>query len=73
MRPLALLITPGQWGDSPQLIPVLERIRVKRPEGGRPRTCPNHLGEGRAYSSRRNRRYQRRRQIKYTIPEPRDQ
>lgn len=27
-RPLAMLITPGQWGDAPQLIPVMERIRV---------------------------------------------
>lgn len=72
-RPLALLITPGQWGDSPQLIPVLERIRVKRLGGGHPRTRPDHLGGDKAYSSRRNRRYLRRRQIKHTIPEPRDQ
>jgi transposase len=72
-RPLALLITPGQWGDSPQLIPVLERIQVKRPGGGRPRTRLDHLGSDKAYSSRRNRRYLRRRQIKHTIPEPKDQ
>ncbi|WP_093878422.1 IS5 family transposase [Streptomyces sp. TLI_105] len=72
-RPLAMLITPGQWGDSPQLIPVLERIRVKRPSGGHPRTRPGHLGGDKAYSSRRNRRYLRRRQIKHTIPEPKDQ
>lgn len=73
LRPLALLITPGQWGDSPQLIPVLERIRVKRPGGGHPRTRPDHLGGDKAYSSRRNRCYLRRRQIKHTIPEPKDQ
>lgn len=73
LRPLALLITPGQWGDSPQLIPVLERIRVKRLGGGHPRTRPDHLGGDKAYSSRRNRRYLRRRQIKHTIPEPKDQ
>ena len=42
-RPLAVLITPGQWGDAPQLIPVLDRIRVPRPAGGRPRTRPDHL------------------------------
>ncbi|MEU1596490.1 IS5 family transposase [Streptomyces sp. NPDC005708] len=72
-RPLALLITPGQWGDAPQLIPVMERIRVPRPGGGHPRTRPDHLGGDKAYSSRRNRRYLRRRQIKHTIPEPRDQ
>lgn len=73
LRPLALLITPGQRGDSPQLIPVLERIRVKRLGGGHPRTRPDHLGGDKAYSSRRNRRYPRRRQIKHTIPEPKDQ
>ncbi len=72
-RPLALLITPGQWGGSPQLIPVLERIRVKRPGGGHPRTRPDPLGGAKAYSSRRNRRYLRRRQIKHTISEPKDQ
>ncbi|WP_240167899.1 IS5 family transposase [Streptomyces noursei] len=72
-RPLALLITPGQWGDAPQLIPVMERIRVSRLDGGRPRTRPDHLGGDKAYSSRRNRRYLRRRQIKHTIPEPKNQ
>ncbi|MEU6687260.1 IS5 family transposase [Streptomyces sp. NPDC046832] len=72
-RPLALVITPGQWGDAPQLIPVLERIRVPRPAGGHPRTRPEHLGGDKAYSSRRNRRYLRRRRIKHTIPERKDQ
>lgn len=66
-RPLAFVITPGQWGDTPQLIPVLERVRVPRPGGGRPRTRPDHLCGDRAYSSRRNRRYLRRRQMKRTI------
>lgn len=73
LRPLAFLITPGQWGDAPQFIPVLECIRVARPGGGRPRTRPEHLGGDKASSSRRNRRYLRRRQIKHTIPEPKDQ
>ncbi|CAM5454833.1 hypothetical protein SHIRM173S_03894 [Streptomyces hirsutus] len=72
-RPLALLITPGQWGDSPQLIPVLERIRVKRPNGGHARTRPDHSGGDKEYSFRRNRRYLRRHQLKHTFPEPKDQ
>lgn len=72
-RPLALLITPGQWGDSPQWIPVLERIRVKRLGGGHPRTRPDHLGGDEVYGSHRNCRYLRRRQIKHTIHEPGDQ
>lgn len=70
---MAFLVTPGQWGDAPQMIEVLERIRVARPQGGRPRTRPGHLGGDKAYSSRRNRRYLRRRHIKHTIPEPKDQ
>ncbi|MFD4548513.1 IS5 family transposase [Streptomyces sp. NPDC058466] len=72
-RPMAFLVTPGQWGDAPQMIEVLERIAVPRPQGGRPRTRPDRLGGDKAYSSRRNRRYLRRRQIKHTIPEPKDQ
>lgn len=72
-RPLAFVITPGQWGDAPQLIPVLEQIRVPRPGGGHPPARPDHIGGDKAYSSRRNRRYLRRSQIKHTIPEPKDQ
>lgn len=72
-RPLGFVITPGQWGDAPQLIPVLVEIRVLRLDGGRPRTRPDHVGGDRAYSSRRNRHHLRRRQIKHTIPEPGNQ
>lgn len=31
-RPLAFVLTPGQAGDSPQFVPVLERIKVVIPE-----------------------------------------
>lgn len=55
------------------MIPVLDRIRVPRSSGGRPRTRLDHLGGYKAYSSRRNRRHLRRRQIKHTIPERHDQ
>ncbi|MGY5014682.1 IS5 family transposase [Streptomyces sp. 900105755] len=72
-RPLALLVTPGQWGDAPQMIPVLERVHVARTGQGRPRTRPDRLSADKAYSSRRNRRYLRRRHIKHTIPEPKNQ
>ncbi|MBZ4323956.1 IS5 family transposase [Streptomyces huiliensis] len=72
-RPLAFVLTPGQWGDAPQMIPVLDLIRVPRLGGGHPRTRPDRLCADRAYSSRRNRRYLRRRQIKHTIPEPANQ
>ncbi|MFF3148086.1 IS5 family transposase [Streptomyces sp. NPDC057927] len=73
LRPLAFLITPGQWGDAPQMIPVLERVRVPRVGGGHPHTRPDHPSADKAYSSRSNRRYLRRRQISHTIPEPQNQ
>lgn len=41
-RSSAVLIAPGQWGDAPQLITVLDRIRVPRPSGGRARMRPNY-------------------------------
>ena len=72
-RPLAFVITPGQWGDAPQMITVLDRIRVPLLRSGHPRTRPDHVCGDRAYSSRRNRRYLRRRKIKHTIPEPSNQ
>ncbi len=55
------------------MTPVREEIRVPRKARGRPPTRPDHVGGAKAYSSRRNRRYLRRRQIKHAIPEPRDQ
>lgn len=70
---MALLITPVQWGDTPQMIEVLDRTRVPRPLVGRPRTRPDHVSGDTAYSSRRKRRYLPRRRIRHTIPEPRDQ
>jgi transposase len=72
-RPLSILITPGQWGDAPQLMPVLERIRVPRPAGGHPRTRPGRLCGDKAYSSRRNRCCLRRRQIQHTVAKRGDQ
>lgn len=70
---MSLVLTPGQHGDSPQLRPVLEAIRVPRPGPGRPRTRPDSLAADKAYSSRANRDYLRRRGIQHTIPEPADQ
>jgi transposase len=42
-KPLAIIVTAGQRGDSPQFQPVLEAIRVPRPGGGRPRTRPGRV------------------------------
>ncbi len=67
------MITPGQWGDSPQFQTVLGLIRVPRTGVGRPRTRPRRVRADKAYGSRANRAYLRRRGIRCTIPEKRDQ
>ncbi|MEU7298097.1 IS5 family transposase [Streptomyces exfoliatus] len=70
---LAAVITAGQRGDAPVFEQVMDRIRVPRIGGGRPRTRPEHVLADRAYSSRQIRSYLRRRGIAHTIPEKRDQ
>jgi transposase len=72
-KPLSLLITGGQRGDSPQFEAVLAGIRVARAGGGRPRTRPDRVLGDKAYSSRANRAHLRRRGIACTIPQPADQ
>ncbi|MFD5514029.1 IS5 family transposase [Streptomyces sp. NPDC127051] len=72
-RPLALVLTPGHYGDGPQLERVLEQVSVPRIGVGRPRTRPEHVLADKAYTSRKNRRYLRRRGIRHTIPERLDQ
>jgi transposase len=72
-KPLAIIVTAGQRGDSPQFIPVLEKVRPARPGGGRPRTRPARVLADKAYGSRGNRAYLRRRGIRCTIPEKKDQ
>jgi transposase len=72
-KPLSILITAGQRGDSPQFIAVLERIRVPRLDGGRPRTRPGRVLGDKAYSSNGNRAYLRRRRIRCVIPVKEDQ
>jgi transposase len=71
-KPLSIVLTAGQRGDSPQFIPVLEGIRVPR-VFGRPRVRPDRVLADKAYTSRGNRRYLRRRGIKATIPSKADQ
>ena len=70
---LTFQLTPGQANDSPQFIPVLEQIRVARIGPGRPRTRPERVLADKAYSSRANRDWLRRRGIRATIPSPADQ
>lgn len=70
---MAVVITAGQRGDSPQFEVVLERIGVPRVGAGRARTRPDRVLADKAYSSRGNRAYLRRRGIKATIPVKADQ
>jgi transposase len=73
-KTLATVLTPGQAADSPQFTTVLTRIRVPRRSGpGHPRTRPDRVLADKAYSSRANRAYLRRRGIPATIPIKRDQ
>jgi len=72
-KPLSILITAGQHGDSPQFTAVLERIRVPRLDAGRPRTRPDLVLGDKAYSSKSNRAYLRRRRIRCVIPVKDDQ
>ncbi|WP_370670846.1 MULTISPECIES: IS5 family transposase [Rhodococcus] len=72
-RPLAALLTAGQHGDSPQFTAVLDAIRVPRFGAGRARTRPDRVLADKAYSSRANRDYLRKRGIRATIAIPSDQ
>jgi transposase len=72
-KPLSLVVTAGQRGDSPQFQVVLGRIRVARIGGGRPRTRPDRVLGDKAYGGRANRAYLRSRGIRCTIPEKTDQ
>jgi len=67
------VLTAGHRGDSPQFTVVLAGIRVPRLDGGRPRTRPDRVLADKAYTSRANRAYLRRRGIKATIPSKTDQ
>jgi len=72
-KPLSVVITAGQRGDSPQFAVVLDGIAVPRLGPGRARTRPDRVLGDKAYSSRGNRACLRRRGIACTIPEKADQ
>ncbi|AYY13420.1 IS5 family transposase [Actinobacteria bacterium YIM 96077] len=70
--PLVVLLSAGQAGDSPMLIPLLQQLKIGR-SVGRPRTRPDVLCGDKAYSSRAIRAHLRDRRITAHIPEPDDQ
>ncbi|WP_406840859.1 IS5 family transposase [Streptomyces sp. AHU1] len=72
-KPMSIVVTAGQRGDSPQLEPVLEKVRVPRIGPDRPRVRPDRVRADKAYASRRNRSYLRHRGIRCTIPHKAEQ
>ena len=66
-------MTPGQHGDCPQFIPLLDQVRIVRRGKGRPRTRRGRAMADKAYSSAANRAYLRKRRIQAVIPVKEDQ
>lgn len=71
--PISLILTEGQTGDNPQLLPLLDQIRVAREGPGRPRTKPVAVLADKAYSHPSTRLAMRQRRIRFTSPERADQ
>jgi len=72
-RPLTTLLTAGQAGDNPYLLPLLDTIRIHRPGPGRSRKRPDMLIADKSYAHDSTRAALRRRRIRHTIPERCDQ
>lgn len=71
--PMSVVLTPGQAGDNPQLLPLLEKIRGRRQGPGRPRCRPESVIADKAYSHPSTRQAMRRRGVRFTSPEKSDQ
>ena len=63
------LIGPGQGGDAPMLLPLLDQLRVST-AAGQVRTRPEAVMGDKAYSSKAIRAHLRSRKITAVIPEP---
>ena len=70
---MSVICTPGQAGDNPQLLPLLDQIAVGRDGPGRPRKRPDRVLADKAYSHPSTRAVLRRRGIAFTSPEKSDQ
>lgn len=71
--PMSVLLTGGQDGDNPQLLPLLDQISVRRAGPGRPRTRPEAVLADKAYSHPSTRQALRARRVRFTSPERSDQ
>lgn len=70
---MSCVLGAGQGGDNPQLLPLLDQVSVNRDGPGRPRQRPARVVADKAYSHPSTRAALRRRGIKFTSPERRDQ
>lgn len=70
---MRLILTAGQAGDNPQLLPLLDGIRVTRVGPGRPRCRPEVVLADKAYSHPSTRQALRQRKIAFVSPERADQ
>lgn len=70
---MSIICTPGQAGDNPQLLPLLDQVSVGRDGPGRPRTRPDRVLADKAYAHPSTRRAMRARGIAFTSPEKSDQ
>lgn len=70
---MSVILTPGQAGDNPQLLPLLDQVSVGRNGPGRPRKRPERVLADKAYSYPSTRAALRVRGIAFTSPEKSDQ
>lgn len=70
---MSIILTPGQAGDNPQLLPLLDQVAVGRDGPGRPRKRPERVLADKAYSHPSTRAALRARGIAFTSPEKSDQ
>ena len=71
--PISIILTEGQAGGNPQLLPLLEQISVARQGPGRPRVTPQAVLADKAYSHPSTRAALGARRIRFTSPERSDQ
>jgi transposase len=72
-QPVAVILTAGQAGDNPQLLPLLDAVAVSVKDAAGRRVPVRRVLADKAYSHPSSRRELRARGIKATIPERRDQ
>ncbi|MFE9009510.1 IS5 family transposase [Streptomyces sp. NPDC007875] len=70
--PVVVICTPGQAGDNPQLLALLDQVRVNTTGPGRPRKRPDCVLADRAYSSPATRRALKKPGIRFVSPEKKD-